>query len=111
MEPIRQRFARSSALLEGVILISATSLIFSGCKKNSIDSGDKFDMIEVPAGFKITNLVRLMKLPNTLLSALIVGITLQATSCKKDNEAKPDMLRFIRGKKSVPAGCPACGMG
>jgi len=51
-----------------------------------------------------------MKLPKTLLSALIAGITLQATSCKKNNEAKPDMLRFIKVKKSVPAGCPACGM-
>jgi hypothetical protein len=53
-----------------------------------------------------------MKLSKSLLSALIVGITLQATSCKKDNDtATPTVLKFIKGKKNVPASCPGCGMG
>ena len=63
MEPIRQRFSRTSALLAGVTLISARSLIFSGCKKNSRDSGDKFDTIEVPAGFKIEKVVGGLNFP------------------------------------------------
>ncbi|MDB5011966.1 MAG: hypothetical protein JWQ25_168 [Daejeonella sp.] len=53
-----------------------------------------------------------MKLSKSLLSALIVGITLQATGCKKDNDAaKPTVLKFIKGRKNVPAGCLGCGMG
>lgn len=54
-----------------------------------------------------------MKLPKTLLAAIVVGITAQAvaTSCTKENTTSPkDPV-----KKEVPKpgndNCPACGMG
>nr|WP_295866273.1 hypothetical protein [uncultured Chitinophaga sp.] len=56
-----------------------------------------------------------MKLPKSLLGAILVGITLQtATSCKKEKlptaqeEKKKQDEEF---KKRFPDGCPACGMG
>ncbi len=55
-----------------------------------------------------------MKLPQTLLGALLVGITLQATSCtKKDNKdlAPKDNVKKEVNNTNNQEPCPACGMG
>lgn len=55
-----------------------------------------------------------MKLSKSLLSAIIIGISLQTvTSCKKDKLASPKEKKEVKkeDKKSVPESCPACGMG
>ncbi len=56
-----------------------------------------------------------MKLPKTLLSAILIGIAVQTTtSCKKekdlpDSKAKKESKEEEKNKPSYP--CPACGMG
>ena len=57
-----------------------------------------------------------MKLSKSLLSAILIGITLQTTtSCKKDKELPEPKAKQEAQKeqeKSVPSEpCPACGMG
>ncbi|GEP96181.1 chryseobasin-related MNIO class RiPP peptide [Chitinophaga cymbidii] len=50
-----------------------------------------------------------MKLPKTLLSAILLGIAVQTTtSCGKDK--LPDPKEKKEEKKPVD-NCPACGMG
>lgn len=56
-----------------------------------------------------------MKLPKTLLSAILIGIAVQTTttSCKKDKDL-PDTKAKKEAKedeKKPPYNCPACGMG
>ncbi|MBD2766341.1 hypothetical protein IC235_00365 [Hymenobacter sp. BT664] len=65
-----------------------------------------------------------MKLPKTLLGAILVGITVQATGCKQATSYKKESpVPKVEGKdgKEVVAdkdsaeyitnNCPACGMG
>jgi hypothetical protein len=58
-----------------------------------------------------------MKLSKALLGAIMVGITLQATtSCKKDKEsitgqAWKKAIEKIHQKATPGSNCPACGMG
>lgn len=56
-----------------------------------------------------------MKLPKSLLSAIVIGIAIQTTSCKKDKELPDPKAKQEAQKeqeKSNPSGpCPACGMG
>jgi hypothetical protein len=56
-----------------------------------------------------------MKLPKTLLSAILIGIAVQTTtSCKKDKDL-PDTKAKKEAKEEEkskpPFACPACGMG
>jgi hypothetical protein len=57
-----------------------------------------------------------MKLPKTLLAAIVVGIAAQTivSSCSKDN-TPPPKKPTTQESKSDPANpwdnCPACGMG
>jgi hypothetical protein len=47
-----------------------------------------------------------MKLSKALLSAILIGITVQTiTSCKKDK------LPEVKKEAKQPVSCPACGMG
>lgn len=57
-----------------------------------------------------------MKLSKSLLTAILVGITLQTTtSCKKDKElADPKAKQEAKKeqeKSTAPESCPACGLG
>lgn len=54
-----------------------------------------------------------MKLPKTLLSAILIGIAVQtATSCKKDKDLPDSKAREEKkDEKKPPYYCPACGMG
>jgi hypothetical protein len=57
-----------------------------------------------------------MKVPKSLLGAILLGITLQALpSCKKEKEspdakAKQEAKKKEEGKTNTDP-CPACGMG
>ncbi|SIO13059.1 chryseobasin-related MNIO class RiPP peptide [Chitinophaga niabensis] len=52
-----------------------------------------------------------MKLPKTLLSAVLIGIAVQTmTSCGKEKAPDPKEKQKQEEKKQ-PDGCPACGMG
>ena len=51
-----------------------------------------------------------MKLPKTLLSAILIGIAVQTiTSCEKDKTDPKEKQKQEEKKKTDP--CPACGMG
>ncbi|MDF7814827.1 hypothetical protein P1X16_25845 [Hymenobacter sp. YC55] len=55
-----------------------------------------------------------MKLPKVLLGAILVGITVQTTSCTKKDAPEPNGENVgKKGKEEakVPFNCPACGMG
>jgi hypothetical protein len=61
-----------------------------------------------------------MKISKSLLSAIVIGIVVQATttSCTKekgpnDAKAKQEAKKTEENKNSpnYPANCPACGMG
>ena len=53
-----------------------------------------------------------MKLSKSLLSAIMIGITVQATSCTKEKYfPQPDAEKAAKNKTQVPDSCPACGMG
>lgn len=55
-----------------------------------------------------------MKLPKTLLSAILIGIAVQsATSCKKDKDLPDSKVKEEKkeDEKKPPYYCPACGMG
>ena len=57
-----------------------------------------------------------MKLPKTLLAAIIAGITVQvvATSCSKDGDLgpkDPPTAEVPKPKPPFPDNCPACGLG
>jgi hypothetical protein len=59
--------------------------------------------------------IKPMDLPKALLSAILLGITVQTTSCSDKNELPgPKPEHEETGKtpeKSDPGNCPACGMG
>jgi hypothetical protein len=51
-----------------------------------------------------------MKLPKSLITAILIGIALQpVTSCTKDKEL-PKPKKEVK-KSNPPVSCPACGMG
>jgi hypothetical protein len=58
-----------------------------------------------------------MDLPKALLSAILLGITVQTTSCSDKNDLpgpKSEQEQEETSKtpeKSDPGNCPACGMG
>lgn len=53
-----------------------------------------------------------MKLPKTLLSAILLGIAVQTTtSCGKDKLPDPKKQEASDDKKKTVDPCPACGMG
>ncbi|WP_158267511.1 chryseobasin-related MNIO class RiPP peptide [Adhaeribacter arboris] len=56
-----------------------------------------------------------MKLSKTLLSALLLGITVQTTtSCEKKELPQPNSGKEESSKeqgKEAPVNCPGCGMG
>ena len=55
-----------------------------------------------------------MKLPKALLSAILIGITVQATvSCTKSKETPTTKAKTEKLQKTeqVTDPCPACGMG
>ena len=59
-----------------------------------------------------------MKLSKSLLSAIVIGITVQTVACKKEKDPtdartklearKPDSNK---NTPNYPDNCPACGMG
>lgn len=52
-----------------------------------------------------------MKLPKTLLSAILIGIAVQTmTSCEKEKTPDPKEKQK-QEKTQQPDSCPACGMG
>ncbi|WP_207426253.1 hypothetical protein [Pedobacter sp. SYSU D00535] len=54
-----------------------------------------------------------MKLPKALLGAILLGVTLQTTSCEAEDEASPEQEQAAKEKttKTTSDPCPACGMG
>lgn len=54
-----------------------------------------------------------MKLPKTLLAAIMVGIAVQTvSSCSKDKTPEPKKAFKPKYEKyNPPVACPACGMG
>ena len=56
-----------------------------------------------------------MKLPKSLLAAIMIGIAVQTTisSCSKDSDVSDPKKKEVKkgGEKNVPNDCPACGMG
>lgn len=55
-----------------------------------------------------------MKLSKAVLGALLVGVTAQATGCKKGNEPTPKDEQASKTNQETPKAplnCPACGMG
>jgi hypothetical protein len=56
-----------------------------------------------------------MKLPKSLLAAVVIGIAVQtATSCSKDKglqKAKAKQEEKKKAENKYPYNCPACGMG
>lgn len=57
-----------------------------------------------------------MKLSKTLLGAILVGVTVQASSCKKGSDPTPKYEQASNSKTNpetpkAPMNCPACGMG
>ena len=59
-----------------------------------------------------------MKLPKTLLAAIVAGITMQvvATSCSKDADGlgpkdPPKEVPGVPKPPTFPDNCPACGLG
>lgn len=54
-----------------------------------------------------------MKLPKALLGAILVGMTVQATSCTKKDAPEPRGEQVgKKGKEAkAPDYCPGCGMG
>jgi hypothetical protein len=52
-----------------------------------------------------------MKLPKTLLTAIMIGIAVQTTSCTKDKEIPDAKRKEVKKEQSTPVSCPACGMG
>ena len=55
-----------------------------------------------------------MKLPKTLLAAIVIGIAVQTTaSCSKDKDVPDPKKKEVKkeGAGTYPDNCPACGMG
>lgn len=54
-----------------------------------------------------------MKLSKALLGAILVGMTVQITGCKKDDPTPKDeqVGKSKKAGATTPANCPACGMG
>jgi hypothetical protein len=53
-----------------------------------------------------------MKLPKTLLSAILIGITVQtAISCTKAKESPATKAENTPKTEQVIDNCPACGLG
>lgn len=54
-----------------------------------------------------------MKLPKTLLSAIVIGIAIHTSSCTKDKEIgkEKEKKESKSETKAAPYNCPACGMG
>ena len=58
-----------------------------------------------------------MKLSKSLLSAIVIGIAVQTTACKKEKDPTDARIK-LEAKKTgntntagYPENCPACGMG
>ena len=54
-----------------------------------------------------------MKLPKSLLAAIVIGIAVQTASCSKDKDVPDPKKKEVKkeGAGSYPDNCPACGMG
>ncbi len=56
-----------------------------------------------------------MKLPKSLLAAIVIGIAVQTTisSCSKDTDVSDPKKKEVKkeGAGTYPDNCPACGMG
>lgn len=53
-----------------------------------------------------------MELPKALLGAILLGITVQATSCSKEaTNVQPDQTEQTDDAPKTIDDCPACGMG
>jgi hypothetical protein len=55
-----------------------------------------------------------MKLSKALLGAILVGVAVQTTGCKKGDEPTPKGEQGAKSDKEIaktPANCAACGMG
>lgn len=52
-----------------------------------------------------------MKLPKSLLSAILIGIAVQTTSCTKEICDDKEKKEAKKETKKAPYDCPACGMG
>lgn len=53
-----------------------------------------------------------MKLSNSLLAAIVVGVVLQSTvSCTKDKDSVKDKEHKESKSTPAPGNCPGCGMG
>jgi hypothetical protein len=54
-----------------------------------------------------------MKLPKSLLAAIVIGIAVQTSSCSKDKDVPDPKKKEVKkeGVVVIPENCPACGMG
>ncbi len=56
-----------------------------------------------------------MKLSKSLLGAILIGITVQSTSCVKEDELpgpeSEQKGKKEKGEEKIPYDCPGCGMG
>jgi hypothetical protein len=54
-----------------------------------------------------------MKLPKSLLAAIVIGIAVQTTSCSKDKDVPDPKKKEVKkeGVAVTPENCLACGMG
>jgi hypothetical protein len=68
--------------------------------------------LSLPLPFNRKQSIPDMKLPKTLLSAILLGIAVQTTtSCGKDKLPDPKKQEANDDKKKTVDPCPACGMG
>lgn len=52
-----------------------------------------------------------MKLSKALLGAILIGVSVQTTSCEINEEDLPQPSSEQEGEVVIPYDCPACGMG
>ena len=55
-----------------------------------------------------------MNLPKALLGAMLVGLTVQTTACKKGETPEPKEKQVGKPEAKAPqppANCPGCGLG
>ena len=52
-----------------------------------------------------------MKLPKSLLSAILIGVAVQTTSCTKEICEKKEKKEAKKEAEKKTYSCPACGMG
>jgi hypothetical protein len=93
-------------------LLNGRAILFFQLRNPS--GGLAVTFTERPWCLFITHLLSIlsdMKLPKTLLGAILVGITVQAAGCKKETPAPKGEEKNGKEVVKAPDNCPACGMG